>query len=125
MVARGEISLLILNLAREASPELMPDDLFYIAIWATLLCTIVGPLTVGIIVKRMKRTDKALPAEWGPVAKSSPPTSVADVTSEASSTVAEVPVRAAEDSGAKDKSKEAIKSPPVAHRVLSTFRPRF
>lgn len=67
MVARGEIGLFILNLAREPSPDSVPDELFYIAIWATLLCTIVGPLTVGLIVNSLKANGKYLPAEWGPV----------------------------------------------------------
>lgn len=66
MVARGEISLLIVNVAREASPELMPDELFYLAIWATLLCTIIGPVVVGLIVKQLERTGGMLPATWGP-----------------------------------------------------------
>lgn len=119
MVARGEISLLILNLAREASPELMPDRLFYIAIWATLLCTIVGPLTVGITVKRMKHSDKALPAEWGPVAKPQTP-SVVDIdnrstgSSDTASHTAD-PIRAAAKG---QKPKDTITSPPIAHRVF-------
>ena len=68
MVARGEISLLIANVARETSPELMPADLFYLVIWATLVCTILGPVAVGIIVKRMERQGSMLPVEWGPQA---------------------------------------------------------
>lgn len=68
MVARGEISLLIANVARETLPELMPADLFYLAIWATLLCTILGPVAVGVIVKRMERQGSMLPIEWGPQA---------------------------------------------------------
>lgn len=93
MVARGEISLLILNLAREASPELLPDDLFYIAIWATLLCTIIGPLTVGILVKRMKRSGKALPAEWGPVARDSNTSDNAGQADSPQQAVAQSPVK--------------------------------
>lgn len=125
MVARGEISLLILNLAREASPALMPDNLFYIAIWATLLCTIIGPLTVGIIVKRMKRTDKALPAEWGPVAKSrTPSSSITTASSNTASIVVEAPAPILQND-AEQKPKGPITNPPVAHRVLSSFRPRF
>lgn len=68
MVARGEISLLIANVARETSPELMPADLFYLVIWATLVCTILGPVAVGVIVKRMERQGSMLPVEWGPQA---------------------------------------------------------
>lgn len=72
MVARGEISLLIVNVARENSPELMPDELFYLVIWATLLCTIIGPVVVGLIVKRLERQGGRLPATWGPQASAAP-----------------------------------------------------
>jgi hypothetical protein len=68
MVARGEISLLIVNVARESSPDLMPDQLFYLVIWATLLCTIIGPVVVGVIVKRLEKQGGMLPATWGPQA---------------------------------------------------------
>lgn len=126
MVARGEISLLILNLAREASPDLMPDDLFYIAIWATLLCTIAGPLTVGVIVKRMKRTGKSLPAEWGPVPKNTPSSTTQNSRSSTISANSEVPQQTSlEDTTSSIKQTDNIKSPPIAHRVVSTFRPRF
>jgi hypothetical protein len=123
MVARGEISLLILNLAREASPELMPDELFYIAIWATLLCTIAGPLTVGIIVKRMKRDNKALPAEWGQIAKVSlsPARSTQSETS-ANAQFAEATV-VADSSSLSPKGKDGPKAPPATHRFLWTMRP--
>lgn len=70
MVARGEISLLIVNVAREASPQLMPDDLFYLTVWATLLCTIIGPVAVGLIVKSLERQGGMLPATWGPQVES-------------------------------------------------------
>ncbi|PRP89080.1 hypothetical protein PROFUN_01800 [Planoprotostelium fungivorum] len=49
MVTRGEIGLLIANLAY---PGTLDQDLFIITVWAVLLCTIVGPLVVGVIVKR-------------------------------------------------------------------------
>lgn len=64
MIARGEISLLILNLASTASPELMPSDLFLVATWATLLCTLIGPIAVGATVKWMRRHQTVLPREW-------------------------------------------------------------
>ncbi|KAL7009139.1 hypothetical protein EMMF5_001337 [Cystobasidiomycetes sp. EMM_F5] len=64
MVARGEISLLIANLALASSPSLMPDDLFYLILWATLLCTVAGPVTVGTVVKQMQKSNQMLPPEW-------------------------------------------------------------
>ncbi|KAI0643587.1 Sodium/hydrogen exchanger [Trametes meyenii] len=56
MVARGEIGLLIAQLARgnEASgePGLLSTEPFLLCIWAILLCTLVGPVSLGYIVKR-------------------------------------------------------------------------
>ncbi|KAF3920554.1 hypothetical protein ABW20_dc0109899 [Dactylellina cionopaga] len=34
------------------------DDIFLIVIWAAVVCTIVGPLLVGIIVRRVKRLER-------------------------------------------------------------------
>ena len=66
MVARGEVSLLIANLAKVKSPHLSPDDLFSITIWVILLCTIAGPVLIGMVVKHMTRQGILLPVEWGP-----------------------------------------------------------
>ena len=57
MVSRGEIGLLIAQLARgdSQSPGLLGDEAFLLCIWAILLCTLVGPIGVGAVVKR-----------WGP-----------------------------------------------------------
>jgi hypothetical protein len=63
MVARGEIGLLISNAARTASPDLMPEDLFIVSTWAIVLCTVVGPISVAVLVKKIK-TGPGLPVEW-------------------------------------------------------------
>ena len=57
MVSRGEIGLLIAQLARgtDGSEGLLGDEAFLVCIWAILLCTLVGPIGVGVVVKR-----------WGP-----------------------------------------------------------
>lgn len=52
MVARGEIGFLISSLAQ--SSGVFNSDLFLITTWAILLCTIIGPLTVGTLVRRVK-----------------------------------------------------------------------
>lgn len=62
MVSRGEIGLLIAQLARtggdasDTSPGdgsgLLGDEAFLICIWAILLCTLVGPIGVGVVVRR-------------------------------------------------------------------------
>ena len=64
MVSRGEIGFLIASVGQskgifsEESSQGKTEtssDLFLIVIWAITLCTIVGPVSVGILVKRVRR----------------------------------------------------------------------
>ncbi|TLD09177.1 uncharacterized protein PgNI_07832 [Pyricularia grisea] len=65
MVARGEIGFLISALAESTgifsgqagAPE-KPSDLFLIVTWAITLCTIIGPLCVGLLVNRVKKLER-------------------------------------------------------------------
>ncbi|KAH0391253.1 Sodium/hydrogen exchanger, partial [Aureobasidium melanogenum] len=50
MVARGEIGLLIVEIAYNSTPY-VSDAGFYTAVWAILLNTIVGPMVVGLLIK--------------------------------------------------------------------------
>ncbi|WWD00993.1 hypothetical protein V866_007931 [Kwoniella sp. B9012] len=52
MVARGEIGLLISQIAYNTPKPLLTEDEFLIVNWGIILCTIVGPLSVGWIVRR-------------------------------------------------------------------------
>ena len=59
MVARGEIGLLVAQIAhnnlhtsRSDSTSLLGDEAFLVCIWAILLCTLGGPICVGFIVRR-------------------------------------------------------------------------
>ncbi|KAI0797119.1 hypothetical protein C8Q75DRAFT_743522 [Abortiporus biennis] len=56
MVSRGEIGLLIAQLGRttgsSSSVPLLGDEAFLVCIWAIILCTLVGPISMGFIVKR-------------------------------------------------------------------------
>ena len=57
MIARGEIGLLIAQLARTQSSSsstqgLLGDETFLVCIWAILLCTLLSPISVGFIVRR-------------------------------------------------------------------------
>ncbi|RYN58174.1 hypothetical protein AA0114_g2284 [Alternaria tenuissima] len=58
MCARGEIGFLISGVAEsqgvfgETSGE--PTDIFLVVTWAIVLCTIIGPLAVGLSVRRVK-----------------------------------------------------------------------
>lgn len=61
MVARGEIGFLISAIAESNGifdQEGGSDQLFLIVTWAILLCTIVGPLVVGLMARRVKRLDR-------------------------------------------------------------------
>ncbi|KAK1716859.1 Sodium/hydrogen exchanger family-domain-containing protein [Colletotrichum acutatum] len=64
MVARGEIGYLISALAESTgifsggsgAPD-QPSEMFLIVTWAITLCTIVGPICVGLLVNRVKRLE--------------------------------------------------------------------
>lgn len=68
MVARGEIGYLISSLAEghgvfqqgsEGSKSGEPSDLFLIITWAITICTIAGPVTMGYLVDRVRKLEKA------------------------------------------------------------------
>lgn len=63
MVARGEIGLLIINVARSASSKVMPEDLFIVSAWAILLCTVIGPVSVALLARKLK-DGSSIPPEW-------------------------------------------------------------
>ncbi|KAK2002553.1 sodium/hydrogen exchanger family protein [Colletotrichum falcatum] len=64
MVARGEIGYLISALAESTdvfgggsgAPD-QPSEMFLIVTWAVTLCTIAGPVCVGLLVNRVKRLE--------------------------------------------------------------------
>ena len=53
MIARGEIGFLISAVAQ--SSEIFTTDIFLIVTWAIFLCTVIGPISVGLLVGRVKR----------------------------------------------------------------------
>ncbi|EPQ60097.1 Sodium/hydrogen exchanger [Gloeophyllum trabeum ATCC 11539] len=62
MVARGEIGLLIAQVAKTAG--LLEDELFLVCIWATVLCTIFGPVSVGWVCRRWEKVGAGM-GRWG------------------------------------------------------------
>lgn len=60
MVARGEVGYLIASIAESqgifsnGSSE-GPSEIYLVVIWAITLCTLVGPILVGTLVKRVKK----------------------------------------------------------------------
>ncbi|KAI6083662.1 Sodium/hydrogen exchanger [Hypoxylon rubiginosum] len=65
MVARGEIGFLISAVAESNGVFRRPSDaadaaasgLFLIVTWAIVLCTVVGPISVGLLVRRVKKLE--------------------------------------------------------------------
>lgn len=65
MVARGEIGFLVSAIAQsngtfdstrhDPSSSGSSQDLFLIVTWAIMLCTVAGPVIVGLIVRRVRR----------------------------------------------------------------------
>ena len=63
MVARGEIGFLIASLSRSSGTLTLVqngvtvdsstgEDVFLVIVWAVMLCTIIGPVVVGSIMRR-------------------------------------------------------------------------
>ncbi|KAK4445710.1 sodium-hydrogen antiporter [Podospora aff. communis PSN243] len=63
MVARGEIGLLIIQIGLNETPYLS-EKAFIIGIWAIVLNTIIGPVSVGILLGKVG-TKIASDARWG------------------------------------------------------------
>jgi len=61
MVSRGEIGFLISSVAEANGVfgEGGNSEEFLVVTWAILLCTLIGPITVGLLVKRVKRLQQA------------------------------------------------------------------
>ena len=60
MVARGEIGYLIASLAESqgifgTGASGGSSDIYLVVIWAISICTLVGPICVGSLVKRVKK----------------------------------------------------------------------
>jgi hypothetical protein len=62
MIARGEIGFLIASLSQSSGTLTFKDSsggggeaIFLVIVWAVILCTIIGPVAVGIIVRMKHR----------------------------------------------------------------------
>ncbi|KAF5566483.1 Na+ H+ antiporter [Fusarium napiforme] len=70
MVARGEIGYLISALAESkgifgATVDGQSSEIFLIVTWAITLCTIIGPISVGLIVNRVRKLENGSLKEKG------------------------------------------------------------
>lgn len=74
MIARGEIGFLIASLSFSAGTLTVQSaastsydkpassqDLFLSITWAVVLCTVFGPIGVGIVVRKLRRMDGECP----------------------------------------------------------------
>ncbi|GLB08345.1 hypothetical protein AtubIFM57258_004234 [Aspergillus tubingensis] len=64
MVARGEVGYLIASLAESqgmfsSGSNEDVSEIYLVVIWAISICTLVGPIAVGTIVKRVKKLQQA------------------------------------------------------------------
>lgn len=68
MMARGEIGFLIAALAEStgifashndaAAREDIDSNIYLVVIWAVVLCTVIGPISVGSLVRRVKKLQR-------------------------------------------------------------------
>lgn len=64
MTARGEIGFLVSSIAESngifaSDPtSQINSDIFLVVTWAIVLCTILGPLAVGLTVNRVKKLER-------------------------------------------------------------------
>ena len=59
MTARGEIGFLVIAFASSngifgSDPS---SEIFLVVTWAIVLCTIAGPISVGLLVRRVRRLE--------------------------------------------------------------------
>lgn len=63
MVARGEIGLLIIQLGLNET-SFLSEEAFLVAVWAIVVNTIIGPASVGLLLRRLDETIADDP-HWG------------------------------------------------------------
>jgi hypothetical protein len=64
MVARGEVGYLIASIAESqgifsGSSSEGSSDIYLVVIWAISLCTLIGPVLVGTLVRRVKKLQQS------------------------------------------------------------------
>lgn len=57
MVARGEVAFLIASIA-DSQGIFAESEVYMIVMWAALLCTVIGPIGVGVMVTRVKALER-------------------------------------------------------------------
>ena len=69
MVARGEVGFLISSIAQSngmfGDNSSGDSEVFLIVTWAIVVCTVVGPFSLGLLVRRVKRLEKGAESSAG------------------------------------------------------------
>jgi hypothetical protein len=72
MTTRGEIGFLIAAVAQTAG-VITPEEVYLVINWGIVLCTLMGPIGVGIIVRRIEKVGKEeVLGGWGELAEKLP-----------------------------------------------------
>jgi len=66
MTTRGEIGFLI-SAVGQSSGLLVPENVYLIVQWGIVLCTLGGPIGVGLVVRKIRRGKSGLLGSWGQV----------------------------------------------------------
>jgi len=75
MIARGEIGFLIASLSQSSGTLTLRhadgtkakssgEDVFLVVIWGVVLCTMTGPIGVGILVRRLRQREGGGSSAW-------------------------------------------------------------
>jgi hypothetical protein len=76
MISRGEIGFLIASLSQSSGTLALQqrgdekdtlssgEDVFLVIVWAVVICTIVGPIGVGILVRRLRLAKDGSFPNW-------------------------------------------------------------
>ncbi|KAH8721389.1 hypothetical protein HC256_001747 [Beauveria bassiana] len=73
MMARGEIGFLISSIAESKGiftnkADTGPNSKIFLCVtWAIMLCTVIGPLAVGLLVQRIKKLERQVEKSGGQV----------------------------------------------------------
>ena len=64
MITRGEIGFLVAAVAQSAG-VVEPPDVYIVIVWGIVLCTLVGPVGVGFITRRIQKMGITILGKWG------------------------------------------------------------
>jgi hypothetical protein len=57
MTTRGEIGFLVSAIGQSVG-VLVPQEVYLVVIWAIILCTLLGPIGTGFIVRKIRKANE-------------------------------------------------------------------